>query len=117
MSRRLWVVLVAIGVTPRYQCAARGNRPGKSRATVLIAGSAHLKELQAQYRTILRMAQGSGTMERYRVPAIALTRHDAARWLYGRPWVQGLNGGDATGAAYRETTLPLEPPSTFSRRG
>jgi hypothetical protein len=69
-----------------------------------------LEELQAQYRTILRMAQGVGNMESYRTPPIALTRHDASRWTYGRPWIQGLNSGDAAGAAYWATTVPLERP-------
>ena len=31
----------------------------------------HYEELQAQYRTILRMAKGLGNMDRYRIPAIA----------------------------------------------
>jgi hypothetical protein len=52
-------------------------------------------------------------MERYRTPPIALTRHDAARWEYGRPWIQGLNSGDATGDAYRATTLPVLRPTVM----
>jgi len=71
----------------------------------------HYEELQAQYRTILRMSQGLGNMEGYRIPTISATRHDGGRWLYGQPWLQGLNSGDATGAAYWATTIPLQRPS------
>lgn len=73
----------------------------------------HYDELQRQYRTILRMGEGLGSMEQYRTPPIALTRHDAARWEYGRPWIQGLNSGDATGDAYRATTLPVLRPTVM----
>lgn len=82
---------------------------------VLIAQRAqrHYEELQAQYRTIMRMSQGLGSMEGYRIPTIAGTRHEPARWSYGGPWLQGLNSGDPTGAAYWATTLPLERPSAL----
>jgi len=44
---------------------------------VLIAQRAqrHYEELQAQYRTIQRMAQGLGNLDRYRIPAIAASQH------------------------------------------
>jgi hypothetical protein len=85
---------------------------------ILIAERAwrHYDELQRQYRTILRMGQGLGNMERYRTPPIALTRHDAGRWQYGRSWIQGLNSGDATGEAYLATTLPLLRPTVMPNR-
>jgi hypothetical protein len=68
--------------------------------------------LLAQYRTIQQMAQGLGTsMEGYRIPATPITRHDLARWEYGRPWLAGLNNGDPTGAAYYQTTRVLERPN------
>ena len=88
--------------------------PANLAQAILIAQRAqrHYQELQAQYRTILRMSQGLGNMEGYRIPTIPATRHDAGRWLYGQPWLQGLNSGDATGAAYLATTVPLERPST-----
>ena len=55
----------------------------------------HYEELQAEYRTILTMAKGLGNMDRYRIPAIAASQHDVGKWLYGQPWLQGLNSGDA----------------------
>lgn len=76
----------------------------------------HLEELQQQYRTILRMAEALGNMDRYQIPGVALTGHDPTRWMYGRPWIQGLNSGDATGAAYLATALPLERPEVVPAR-
>lgn len=83
--------------------------------TILIAERAwrHYEELQRQYRTILRMGEGLGSMEQYRTLPIALTRHDANRWEYGRAWIQALNSGDATGDAYRATTLPVLRPTVM----
>jgi conjugal transfer/entry exclusion protein len=69
------------------------------------------EELQAQYRTILRMAQGLGRMDPYRTPPFAFANHDTGRWIYGRPWIAALNDGDPTGAAYLATALPLIAPS------
>jgi hypothetical protein len=85
---------------------------------ILIAQRAqqHLEELRAHYRTILRMAEALGTMDGYRTPAVPLSRHDTARWLYGRRWIQGLNAGDPTGSAYRATTVPLAPPDFGAAR-
>jgi hypothetical protein len=81
---------------------------------VLIAQRAqrHYEELLAQYRTIQRMARGLGSLQPYRVPPIGSTRHDPSRWLYGRPWIQGLNSGDAAGAAYWATAVPLQRPTS-----
>ena len=89
--------------------------PANLAQAVLIAQRTqrHYEELQAQYRTILRMAQGLGNLERLPHPDHRGDRHDAGRWPYGRPWLQGLNSGDPTGAAYWATTLPLERPSAL----
>ena len=89
--------------------------PANLAQAILIAERAwrHYDELQRQYRTILRMGEGLGSMEQYRTPPIALTRHDAGRWEYGWPWIQALNSGDATGDAYRATTLPVLRPAVM----
>jgi len=73
------------------------------------------EELRAQYRTIIRMAQGLGRMDTYRTPPLAMTRHDTGRWTYARQWIAGLNSGDATGAAYLATALPLAAPNVPPR--
>jgi len=116
MVRRAIAVLVVVGLTatPAHAQWAVFD-PANFAQAVLIALRAqrHYEELQAQYRTILRMGQGLGSMEGYRIPAIAATRHDASRWSYGRPWLQGLNSGDPAGTAYWATTLPLERPTTL----
>jgi hypothetical protein len=89
--------------------------PANLAQAILIAERAwrHYDELQRQYRTILRMGEGLGSLEQYRTPPITLTRHDAGRWEYGRPWIQALNSGDATGEAYRSTTLPVLRPTVM----
>jgi hypothetical protein len=86
--------------------------------TILIAERTwqHYQELRRQYETITRMARGLGNMDRYRVPTIPITAHDPSRWEYGRPWIQALNSGDATGAAYLSTALPLLQPTTTPAR-
>jgi hypothetical protein len=85
--------------------------------TVLIGlrTNAHYQELLAQYQTILRMAEGLGSMEGYRVPTIVASRHDPGRWQFGRSWLEGLNAGDPTGNAYRNSVRRLDRPDTLLR--
>lgn len=66
--------------------------------------------LMAQYQTLLRMSQGLGNLDRYRIPTIPGAEHDVQRWEHGRSWLQGLNTGDPTGAAYRGAARRLEQP-------
>jgi hypothetical protein len=110
------VILAACGSPAQAQWVVID--PANLAQAILIAERAwrHYDELQRQYRTILRIGEGLGSMERYRTPPIALTRHDAGRWEYGRPWIQGLNSGDATGDAYRATTLPVLRPTVMPSR-
>jgi hypothetical protein len=100
--------------------------PANLAQAILIAErtSKHYEELRRQFETIRRMAQGLGDMERFRTPPIALTQHDPLRWTFGRAWLEGLNSGDPSGAAFNATALPLEslygapaaPLSTEARR-
>src|SRR4029453_4101335 len=87
--------------------------PGNLVQTTLIAYrmQQHYAELRAQYLTILRMGQGLGNLDRYRIPTIPITAHDPTRWDFGRTWIQALNSGDPTGAAYLSTALPLLRPT------
>ena len=114
MKKLLLVLCVAAMAMPAHAQVAVIDSANLSQA-VLIAQRAqrHYEELQAQYRTIMRMSQGLGFMEGYRIPTIAATRHDTGRWQYARSWLQGLNSGDPSGAAYWATTLPLERPSAL----
>ena len=68
------------------------------------------QEMLAQYQTIVRMSQGLGNMDGYRLLPVPMASHDVGRWEFGRPWLQGLMTGDATGAAYAQTTRRLERP-------
>jgi hypothetical protein len=113
MIRRILTAVLIVAV-----CAARAEAqwvvidPGNLAQAILIAERTlrHYDELKRQYETILRMGQGLGNMEGYRIPTIGITSHDPGRWEYGRPWIQALNSGDATGAAYFATTVPLLRP-------
>lgn len=111
-------VLIFSVVTARAHAQLAVIDPGNLAQAILIAQRTqrHYDELQAQYRTILRMSQGLGHMEGYRIPTVSGTRHHASRWPYGQAWLQGLNSGDASGAAYWATTIPLERPSTVPSR-
>jgi hypothetical protein len=115
LARRAAVVLgLTVAVTSAAHAQVAVIDPANLAQTVLIAQRAqrHYEELLAQYRTIRRMAQGLGGLQLYRVPPISSTRHDPSRWLYGRPWIQGLNSGDAAGTAYWATAVPLQRPTS-----
>jgi hypothetical protein len=88
--------------------------PGNLAQTVLIADRTlrEYETLVQQYQAIVRMAQNLGSMDRYRIPTIGITVHDPSRWLYGTPWLQGLNTGDAGGELYRQVSRPLQRPGT-----
>jgi conjugal transfer/entry exclusion protein len=113
MSRRTVSLLVAallVAVPARAQFVVID--PGNLAQAILIADRT-LQEydtLIQQYQTIRRMAQGLGSLDRYRVPTIGITGHDPGRWVYGAPWLQGLNVGDARGTLYEQTARRLERP-------
>ena len=92
--------------------------PANLQQTILIAERTwqHYQELRRQYETILRMSRNLGNMEGYRIPTIPIASHDPGRWDYGRAWIQALNSGDPTGAAYLSTAVPLMRPTTTPAR-
>jgi hypothetical protein len=116
MRRRLLLTVVVVSL-PAAQAHAQFVviDPANLVQTTLIAYrmQQHYTELRAEYLTVLRIAQGLGNLDRYRIPTIPITVHDPSRWDFGRPWIQGLNSGDATGAAYLSTTLPLLRPTAW----
>jgi conjugal transfer/entry exclusion protein len=67
-------VLVAALATPAHAQWTVFD-PANFAETVLIAERTqrHYEELLAQYRTILRMGQGLGSLDPYRIPSIAAT--------------------------------------------
>ena len=111
MFRCVWmtVLLLAIGASTLHAQLVVID-PANLAQTVLIASRTErqYEELVAEFRIIQRMAQGLAGLDRYRMPAVAITGHDPARWEFGRPWIQALNSGDATGALYLSTALPLQ---------
>src|SRR5260370_298174 len=113
MSRRLWAapLLFAVTTVPAHAQLVVID-PGNLVQTVLIAQRAEqiYEQVQAQYRTIVRLGQSLGSLDRYQIPAIGITAHDPGRWIFGAPWLQGLNTGDARGTAYLATAVPLLRP-------
>jgi hypothetical protein len=80
--------------------------------TILIAErtAREYATLLEQYETLVRMARGLGSLDRYRIPTIGITGHDVARWPFAAPWLQGLNTGDPYGGLYEQTARVLERP-------
>jgi hypothetical protein len=66
-----------------------------------------LDRMKAQYDTIVRMGKGLGSLDRYRIPGIPTFGHDAGRFAFGQPWIEGLDVGDARGDRYYATVHPL----------
>ena len=116
MWRRLSVglVVLAVSVAPLHAQFVVID-PGNLIQAILIAERTlqEYNTLLEQYQTIVRMAQGLGSLDRYRIPTIGITGHDPGRWLYGAPWLQGLNSGDARGTLYEQTARRLERPGTL----
>lgn len=106
------ILVAALALPARAQLVVVD--PGNLTQAVLIAERTlrEYETLWQQYQTILRMSQGLGRMDQYRIPTIGITGHDPSRWPYGAPWLQGLNSGDARGQLYRQTIRSLERPGT-----
>ena len=115
MFRRGCLTVVLIGtLTISASAQLAVIDPANLAQAVLIAQRTQqtYEQLQNEYQLILRMARSLGDLNRYRIPPIAITYHDPSQWEFGRPWIEGLNGGDARGTAYRATTVPLQRPDS-----
>jgi hypothetical protein len=96
MKRTILIVVILVTVVHPLRAQWVVIDPANLAQAVLIAERT-LREYQtlvAQYLTIIRMAEGLGSLDGYRIPGIGTTRHDAGRWEFGRAWLEGLNGGD-----------------------
>lgn len=115
MSRRASIILLAFVVATGARLRAQivVIDPANLVQTILIAerSAQQYEQLRQEFEVIQRMAQKLGSLDRYRIPAIAITGHDPSRWEYGRPWIQALNTGDPRGTAYFQNALPLQRPS------
>jgi hypothetical protein len=92
--------------------------PGNLAQAVLIAERT-LREYETlieQYQTIRRMSQRLGDLSGYRMPSPVPTRHDVARWNYGRPWLQTLNSGSANADGYPNIARSLDRPDALLAR-
>ena len=113
MRVRLGVCLLAMGLVAAPASAQLVViDPGNLAQVVLIAQRTQklYQQLQAEYQTVLRMSQGLTDLDQYRIPPMTISGLDPARWQFGRPWIQGLESGDPTGADYLASALPLQRP-------
>lgn len=110
------VIVAILAVPARAQIVV--TDPGNLAQAIVIAERTlrEYETLRAQYQTIVRMAQGLGGMDRYRIQPNAITGHDPSRWRYGSPWLQGLNSGDFRGELYRQTTRPVAQSASLLER-
>jgi hypothetical protein len=118
MKRTILIVVILVTVVHPLRAQWVVIDPANLAQAVLIAERT-LREYQtlvAQYLTIIRMAEGLGSLDGYRIPGIGTTRHDAGRWEFGRAWLEGLNGGDPDGSAYARTARRVEPPGGLLRQ-
>ena len=118
MARTVTAVILGVLVSANTASAQLAViDPSNLQQTVLIAQRTqrHLEELQAQFRTILRMSRGLGDLDRYRTPGIVGAFHNPSRSPYAAAWLQGLNAGDPTGAAYDALTVALRPIESLPR--
>jgi len=115
MRRAILVVLVLLAPATSARAQLVVVDPANLAQTIMIAERTlrEYETLLTQYQTIVRMSQGLGPLDRYRIPTIGITGHDPARWPYGAPWLQGMNSGDARGTLYRQTTRSLERPASL----
>jgi hypothetical protein len=114
MLRRTLLALMVLTTAATAEAQLVVIDPANLYQTIQIAERTweHYQELRRQLETIQRISQGLGSLLGYRIPSIPLTIHDPSRWEYGRPWIQALNSGDVTGAAYLSAALPLLRPTT-----
>lgn len=110
MFRRLWIVPLVVVFSAPAQAQLTVIDSANLTQAVLIAHRTqqHYEELQAQLRTIVRMARALEDLEGFRIPPIAISHHDPHRWSHGREWLQALNAGDPTGSRYSAISLPMQ---------
>jgi hypothetical protein len=115
MRRVMAVVILLAGLTSPAQAQIPVTDVANLVQTILVSirTNAHYQALLSQYQTILKMADGLGSMEGYRIPTVASSHHEPGRWEFGRPWLEGLNAGDPSGNAYRRTVRRLERPDAL----
>src|SRR5438132_13905622 len=97
--RRAWFVAVittALATPAHAQFVVIDS--GNLAQAVLIAERTvrEYETLMAEYQTLVRMSQGLGNMDPYRIPTLPGTAHEAAPSPYGGPWIEGPKTRGAT---------------------
>ena len=97
--------------SPARRRSSSSTRPTWCKRSHRPASAAALRELRRAVPDHPADGQGLGQHGALSHPRSLITSHDPGRWDL-RPAVDsGLNSGDATGAAYWSTTLPLQRPT------
>jgi hypothetical protein len=117
MSRKSRLTALALLLLTIAPATARAQLvvldPGNLVQAVLISERTwrQYQTLYDQYQLIRRMSRGLSSLDAYRIPAIATTRHDSSRLPYGRPWLDALNSGDPGGKG-----IGLPPAASSARQ-
>ena len=87
--------------------------PANLAQTILIAERTeqHYQQLVQQFQIIQRMARGLAALDRYRIPAIAVSAIDPARWPYGESVAPGHDERGRDGES-----VPRERPAAAASR-
>lgn len=106
---RVLLVVVLLGVCQPVHAQFAVIDAANLTQTIQIAERTlqHYNQLRMQYDVIVRMARRLGVLDQYRIPTIPIASHDPSRWTFGGGWLQALNSGDPTGAAYMASVVPL----------
>jgi hypothetical protein len=106
------VLLVVIALTPWQTVHAQGIPVFDVANLAQLVKTAErtaqtILAMKQQYDLWVRMGTGIGSLDRYRILGIPTFGHDAGRFLYGQPWIEALDSGDARGDRYYATVQPL----------
>ncbi len=119
MRRRFGLAILTVGLLTAPAAAQLVViDPGNLAQVVLIAQRAQqtYQEVLAQYALVTRMARGLGDLQQYRIPSIGISALDPSVFPFGKPWIDGMNSGDARGTAYLASAVPLQRPEDLLDR-
>ena len=118
MFRRLLLIVTIVSlIAPPAHAQLAVIDPANLVQTTLIAYRMQQHYAELRGRVPDRPSNGTGAGQHGPLPDSHDPHHrrtTRAAGTYGRPWIQALNSGDATGAAYLSTTAaaaPAEQPS------
>src|SRR5213594_2888753 len=112
-SKRLAVATFAVGLLaqPAHGQLVVNDPLNTAQAIALVQKTINeYQTLVQQYETIVRMSQSLQNMARYKTVPIAFSSHDPSHFVYGAPWLNALNSGDALGDLYAQVARSLQRP-------